>query len=70
MIATIATGEWLKLWTGWQMSRVNIVSELCTTIPSVSGIPPSRMASATIAAVARSGRRNLVASLKTAPLPI
>ena len=52
------------------MSRVNIASELCTTIPSVSGIPPSSIASATIAAAARPGRLMLVAGLKTAPLPI
>jgi hypothetical protein len=26
IIATIATGEWLKLCTGWQMSSVNIAS--------------------------------------------
>ena len=56
MIAITASGEWLKLCTGWQMSRVNIASELCTAIPSVSGIPPNSIASATIAAVTRSGR--------------
>ncbi len=70
MIATTGTGEWLKLGSGWQMSRVNIASGLCTTIPSVSGIPPSNTASATIAAAARPRRRNLASGLKTATLPL
>jgi hypothetical protein len=70
MIATTATGEWLKLCTGWQMSSVNTASELCTTTPSVSGIPPSSTASATIAAAAWPGRLIFVAGLKTAPLLI
>jgi len=70
MIAATATGEWLKLCTGWQMSRVNIASELCTTIPSVSGIPPSSTARTKIAATAASGRLNPVVGLKTAPPPI
>ena len=70
MIAITATGEWLKLCAGWQMSSVNITSELCTTTPSVSGIPPSSTASATIAAAARLGRLVLIAGLKTVPLQI
>ena len=70
MIASTGTGEWLKLCMGWQMSRVNIASGLCTTIPSVSGIPPSSSANATIAAAAGPGRLDLAIGLKTAPLPI
>ena len=70
MIASTDTGEWLKLCTGWQMSRVNIASGLCTIIPSVSGIPPSSSASATIAAAAGRGRVDLTIGLKTAMLLI
>jgi len=70
MIATTDTGEWLKLCTAWQMSSVNIASELCTAIPSVSGIPPSSRASATMTTEARPGHLSLVAGLKTAPLLI
>jgi len=51
------------------MSRVNIVSELCIAIPRVSGIPPNRSASATIAAVKGSGRLPIDEVLKTKPLP-
>ena len=70
MIASTGTGEWLKLCMGWQMSRVNIASGLFTTIPSVSGIPPSSSANATTAAAAAPGRLDLTIGLKTAPLPI
>lgn len=52
------------------MSSVNVASELCTVIPSVSGIPPSSTASTKMTTEARWGHLNLVAGLKTAPLPI
>jgi hypothetical protein len=71
MIATIGVEEWLKLCAGWQTSSVNVASKRCSTIPSVSGIPPSITASTTSAAQARSaGHRDLVAGFRTAPLPI
>jgi len=70
MIATTDTGEWPKLCPLWQMSSVNIASELCTTIPSVSGIPPSSKATATMITEKRPGHLNLAAGLKIAPHPI
>lgn len=70
MIAATTIGEWLKLCKGWQISRVNIASVLCTTIPRVSGIPPSNSASAKIAARAASGRLDAAVGFKRAPLPI
>ncbi len=52
------------------MFNVNAALERCISIPSVSGIPPSSVASVTITMTALSWRLNLAAGLKIAPLPI
>ena len=52
------------------MFNVNAASERCISIPSVSGVPSSSVASASITMTALSGRLNLAAGLKIALLPI